>query len=364
MPSAILALEDGSVFEGRSFGASAERSGEVVFNTAITGYQEIFTDPSYAGQIVILTNPQIGNYGTNAADNESAHPHIEGLVVREFSGITSNWRSDEEAREFLSRHGIPVVSELDTRAIVRHLRTRGVMRGVLSAVETNAETDGAKLVEKARQIPTMAGLDLASRVSTAEPYGWDEPVEPCSPSELVPPPAEPHFHVVAYDFGIKQNILRRLVQVGCRVTVVPALTSADGIVVNQAYLLSFDLWFASKSNNCIGVGGSEDSVWLKAGGSPLEPVPLLQSDNYVSINVDKGSQSEGGTNLGVVDNIWNGKECPISELVMLHKTYDHPFPIKTSSDELWIAVGTESGFEAVTGVYYYSIGVRLTPVSS
>ena len=159
MPSAILALEDGSVFEGRSFGASAERSGEVVFNTAITGYQEIFTDPSYAGQIVILTNPQIGNYGTNAADNESAHPYIEGLVVREFSSITSNWRSDEEAREFLSQHGIPVVSELDTRALVRHLRTRGVMRGVLSAVET----DTGKLVEKAKQIPTMAGTVLSVR---------------------------------------------------------------------------------------------------------------------------------------------------------------------------------------------------------
>ncbi len=169
MPSAILALEDGSVFEGRSFGASAERSGEVVFNTALTGYQEVFTDPSYAGQIVILTNPQIGNYGTNAADNESARPYIEGLVVREFSSITSNWRSDEEAREFLGKHGIPVVSELDTRALVRHLRTRGVMRGVLSAIET----DAGKLVAKARQIPTMAGLDLASRVSTPEPYGWD-----------------------------------------------------------------------------------------------------------------------------------------------------------------------------------------------
>ena len=226
MPSAILALEDGSVFEGRSFGASAERSGEVVFNTAITGYQEIFTDPSYAGQIVILTNPQIGNYGTSAADSESARPYIEGLVVREFSPITSNWRSDEEAGEFLSKYGIPVVSGLDTRALVRHLRTRGVMRGVLSAVET----DGAKLVEKARQIPTMAGLDLASRVSTAESYAWNKPVEPCSPSELVPPPAEPRFHVVAYDFGIKQNILRRLVQVGCRVTVVPALTSADDVL--------------------------------------------------------------------------------------------------------------------------------------
>jgi carbamoyl-phosphate synthase small subunit len=223
LPTAILALEDGTVFEGRSFGASAERAGEVVFNTAITGYQEIFTDPSYAGQIVILTNPQIGNYGTNAADNESARPYIEGLVVREFSGITSNWRSEEQARDFLGEHGIPVVSDLDTRALVRHLRTRGVMRGVLSAVES----DAARLVEKARQIPSMAGLDLASLVSTKTPYQWDKPVEPCSPSERVAPPTEPRFHVVAYDYGIKRNILRRLVQDGCRVTVVPALTSAE-----------------------------------------------------------------------------------------------------------------------------------------
>jgi carbamoyl-phosphate synthase small subunit len=227
LPSAILALEDGTVFEGRSFGAPAERSGEVVFNTAITGYQEIFTDPSYAGQIVILTNPQIGNYGTNHADNEAARPYIEGLAVREFSAMASNWRSGEEAREFLGRHGIPVVSDLDTRALVRHLRTRGVMRGVLSAVDG---ADAAALVEKARQIPSMAGLDLASRVSTTEAYGWDKPVEPCSPSEIVPAAAEPRFHVAAYDFGIKQNILRRLVQVGCRVTVVPALTSAEDVL--------------------------------------------------------------------------------------------------------------------------------------
>jgi len=226
LPSAILALEDGTIFEGTSFGAPAERAGEVVFNTAITGYQEIFTDPSYAGQIVVLTNPQIGNYGTNAADNEAARPYIEGLVVREFSSLASNWRSGEEARQFLERHGIPVVSEIDTRALVLHLRSRGVMRGVLSAVET----DGARLVEKARGIPTMAGLDLASRVSTAEAYGWDKPVEPCSPSELVPAPAPPRFHVIAYDFGIKHNILRRLVQVGCRVTVVPALTSAEDVL--------------------------------------------------------------------------------------------------------------------------------------
>jgi carbamoyl-phosphate synthase small subunit len=229
LDSAILALEDGTVFEGRSFGAPAERSGEVVFNTAITGYQEIFTDPSYTGQIVILTNPQIGNYGTSASDNEAARPYIEGLVVREFSSITSNWRSDEEARTFLSKSNVPVVSDLDTRSLVRHLRSRGVMRGVLSAIEK----DGRKLVEKARSIPSMAGLDLASRVSTPERYHWTKTVEPCSPSEIVHAASEPRFNVVAYDFGIKQNILRRLVHTGCKVTVVPALTSAEDVLALQ-----------------------------------------------------------------------------------------------------------------------------------
>lgn len=226
MDSAILALEDGSVFEGRSFGAPAERSGEVVFNTAITGYQEIFTDPSYTGQIVILTNPQIGNYGTSALDNEASKPYIEGLVVREFSAVTSNWRSDTEARAFLSNASIPVVSDLDTRSIVRHLRDKGVMRGVLSAIEK----DTAKLVAKAREIPSMAGLDLASRVSTSSRYDWLEAATGCSPSELMPPPPDPHLHVVAYDFGIKRNILRRLVYAGCKVTVVPALTSAEDVL--------------------------------------------------------------------------------------------------------------------------------------
>ncbi len=226
MDFAILALEDGTVFEGRSFGAPAERSGEVVFNTAITGYQEVFTDPSYAGQIVVLTNPQIGNYGTAGEDNESAKAYIEGLVVREFSDLSSNWRADERAEGFLARQGIPIVSGIDARALVRHLRTRGVMRGVLSAIES----DPKRLVEKARVIPTMAGLDLASRVSTSRVYQWDKPVQACSPSEPVPPPAEPRYHVVAYDYGIKHNILRRLVQVGCRVTVVPALTSAEDVL--------------------------------------------------------------------------------------------------------------------------------------
>jgi carbamoyl-phosphate synthase small subunit len=224
--SAILALEDGTVFEGSSFGAPSERSGEVVFNTALTGYQEVFTDPSYAGQIVILTNPQIGNYGTNIEDSEAARPYIEGLVVREFSAISSNWRSDAEAGAFLGKAGIPVISGLDTRALVRHLRTRGVMRGVLSAVESNAQA----LVEKARSVPSMNGLDLASVVTTRDRYEWSLPVDACSPSELVGRPPEPRFDVVAYDFGIKRNILRRLVQTGCRVTVVPAQTSAEDVL--------------------------------------------------------------------------------------------------------------------------------------
>jgi len=224
--AAILALEDGTVFEGKSFGAPKDSLGEVVFNTAITGYQEIFTDPSYAGQIVVLTNPQIGNYGANAYDQEAGRPYIEGLVVREFSSVASNWRSEENAGQFLADNGIPVAAEIDTRALVRHLRTRGVMRGVLSV----GDRDHKELVERARQAPSMAGLDLATRVSTVSQYSWDKPVMPCSASEPMAKTAEQFCHVVAYDYGIKRNILRRLVHVGARVTVVPAGTTAEDVL--------------------------------------------------------------------------------------------------------------------------------------
>ena len=226
MNQAILALEDGTVFEGSSFGAPRDTTGEVVFNTSITGYQEIFTDPSYSGQIVVLTYPEIGNYGANEYDQEAARPYIEGLIVREYSSIASNWRSEEEAGRFLAEKGIPAAAEIDTRALVRHLRTRGVMRGVLSS----QGGDPKELVERARQSPSMTGLDLATRVSTPSSYKWDKPVIPCSPSDPVSAAAEPWCHVVAYDFGIKRNILRRLVQVGARVTVVPALTPAEDVL--------------------------------------------------------------------------------------------------------------------------------------
>ncbi len=224
---AILALEDGRIFSGRGHGAKGECYGEVVFNTSITGYQEIFTDPSYAGQIVVLTNPQIGNYGTNPDDNEATHPYIEGLVVREFSPISSNWRSQQVTDEYLEKFKIPVIADIDTRALVRHLRTHGVMRGVISSIETDPE----KLVTKARSIPKMDGTDLAKVVTTKQRYQWETGTRSHEPTEVVgvkdQPPSK---HVVAYDFGIKQNILRMLVDQGCRVTVVPAMTSAEDVM--------------------------------------------------------------------------------------------------------------------------------------
>ena len=228
---ATLALEDGRIFRGTGYGAKAECYGEVVFNTSLTGYQEIFTDPSYAGQIVVLTNPQIGNYGTNAADAEATRPYIEGLVVREFSPISSNWRSEQVTDEYLERFNVPVIAEIDTRALVRHLRTYGVMRGVISSIET----DPALLIEKARTIPKMEGLDLASMVSTKTRYEWDaqDPRNQTGDSLLTKDQFEAGdepMHVVAYDFGIKQNILRMLTREGCRVTVVPAKTTAEEVL--------------------------------------------------------------------------------------------------------------------------------------
>ena len=230
---AILALEDGRIFRGHGYGHPGECQGEVVFNTSLTGYQEIATDPSYAGQIVVLTNPQIGNYGTNNADNESAKPFIEGLIVREFSPISSNRRSEQVTDEYMERYAVPVLAEIDTRALVRHLRTFGVMRGVISTLTDDADA----LVQRARNIRKMDGTDLARVVSTKAIYTFDssdprnetgDPLLPTAfPQDL---DARKRLHVVAYDFGIKQNILRMLTREGCRVTVVPAETSAEDVL--------------------------------------------------------------------------------------------------------------------------------------
>jgi carbamoyl-phosphate synthase small subunit len=223
---AILALEDGRVFRGQGHGAPGECQGEVVFNTSLTGYQEIATDPSYAGQIVVLTNPQIGNYGTNHADNEAARPYIEGLIVREFSVVSSNWRSEQVTDEYMERFAVPVLAEIDTRALVRHLRTHGVMRGVISTKELDPEV----LVQRARNLRKMDGTDLARVVSTKTAYKFDsDDVRNQTDDPLLPVCEDkPLMHVVAYDFGIKQNILRMLTRECCNVTVVPAeATAAD-----------------------------------------------------------------------------------------------------------------------------------------
>ena len=230
---ALLALADGTVFRGYSIGAPGHTIGEVVFNTAITGYQEILTDPSYARQIVTLTYPHIGNVGANLEDEESGRPYIESLIVREFSQISSNWRSSESAQLYLNRHKVPVIWDIDTRALVRHIRNVGALRGMVSTDGTPAE----QLVFEAKQLPKMAGLELASRVTCAKPYGWDQG----SVEVAVSPWAEQmgesdakgesHKHrVLAFDYGIKQNILRLLVDHNCDVWVAPARTPAEDVL--------------------------------------------------------------------------------------------------------------------------------------
>ena len=241
----MLALEDGRVFKGRAAGARTRRGGEVVFNTSLTGYQEVFTDPSYSGQIVCLTYPHIGNVGANRDDDESPRPYIEGLVVREFAALSSNWRSTESAQKFLERYGVPVIWDLDTRALVRHLRSVGALRGIVATDGTPAD----KLIEEARELPTMAGQELASRVTSSKKYDWTKgSIELAAPgigltsSDSAGKPGgisgagtsadqgAARYRVVAYDYGIKQNILRLFVDHGCDVTVVPAQTSAEDVL--------------------------------------------------------------------------------------------------------------------------------------
>ena len=226
---AILALEDGRVWRGRGFGARSEVVGEVVFNTSMTGYQEILTDPSYCGQIVTMTYPLIGNYGVNAEDAESRRVFAEGLVVRELSRTVSNWRAELSLDDYLKSAGIPGISDIDTRSVVRHIRERGSMRGCLST----GQTDERDVIARAQKAPEMVGLDLASVVTCEEPYVWtdDQSYAYGSPRLLHQGAAvrEPRFHVVAYDFGLKHNSLRSMAALGCRVTVVPAQTSAEDV---------------------------------------------------------------------------------------------------------------------------------------
>jgi carbamoyl-phosphate synthase small subunit len=231
---ALIALEDGRYFEGQSFGATGTRVGEICFNTAMTGYQEVLTDPSYRGQIVAMTYPLIGNYGTNSLDQESGSPHVRGFVIEELSQIPSSWRSEMSLGEYLRHWDIPGVEGIDTRALTRHLRTRGAMKACL----TTGEITPAEAIALAVNGEGVIGMDYVREVSTPEIYQWDPDDELSKPWTIAngngraPSIALPpiRFHVVAYDYGIKQNILRLLRQRGFRVTVVPASTPPEKVL--------------------------------------------------------------------------------------------------------------------------------------
>ncbi len=222
--SAVLALADGTVFRGLAFGAIGETAGEVVFNTSMTGYQEILTDPSYRGQLVCMTYTEIGNVGINAEDVESRKPYVEGFIVREYWAEPSNWRSRESLGDYLTRNGIVGISGIDTRALVRHLRTTGAQTGVISSIDLDAD----RLVAKAKAYPTLVGRDLVRDVSCVSPYDWNQGLWKLEDGyETV---KDARRFVVAYDYGIKWNILRNLASAGCRVRVVPAATPAEDVL--------------------------------------------------------------------------------------------------------------------------------------
>jgi len=224
---ALLVLEDGSVFRGQSIGADGETVGEVVFNTAMTGYQEILTDPSYSRQIVTLTYPHIGNTGTNSEDEESSQIHAAGLVIRDLSMIASNWRNRESLQDYLARQGIVGIADIDTRRLTRILREKGAQNGCIIAGDNPSEEQA---FAAAKRFPGLKGMDLAKEVTTQTSYEWTEKSWSLVEGHQSASAGDLHFHVVAYDYGIKRNILRMLVDRGCRVTVVPATTPASEVL--------------------------------------------------------------------------------------------------------------------------------------
>jgi carbamoyl-phosphate synthase small subunit len=228
---AKLALEDGTVYTGVSFGAPGEIDGEVCFNTSMTGYQEILTDPSYRGQIVAMTYTEIGNYGVNREDLESQKPHLAGFIVKEFAEQPSNFRSEESLDAYLKRHGIVGLSGIDTRSLVRRLRNRGALKGVVSSVDLNDES----LIQKAKNSPGLVGRDLVREVLPEQPRNWNEKLSEWAKLPIEPNPAfdDERFHVVALDYGMKWNIARHLTDEGCRVTILPGTSSAEDVLARS-----------------------------------------------------------------------------------------------------------------------------------
>jgi len=248
---AILALADGKVFEGKALGASGEVTGEVVFNTSMTGYQEILTDPSYHGEIVTMTYPQIGNYGVNSEDVESCKPFLSGFIVKESCPFPSNFRSEMSLDEYLKQNNIVGIEGIDTRALVRHIRTAGAQTGIISSVDMDPES----LIEKAIKAPSIVGRDLVKEVTCSESYQTSEGLWQLG--EGYPEISGGSYKVIAYDFGIKRNILRNLTSAGCSVTVVPAQTPAEDVLAMKP-----------------------DGVFLSNG--PGDPEPLTYAQNNIA----------------------------------------------------------------------------------
>jgi carbamoyl-phosphate synthase small subunit len=224
-PAALLVLADGTLLRGEAFGAIGTAIGEVVFNTGMTGYQEVMTDPSYSGQLVTFTYPELGNTGVNAADQEADHPHVRGVIARQLAPVASSWRAESDLSAWLQSHGVVGIRGVDTRALVRHLREGGAINGAISSDGTSPQ----ELLNQVVAAPSMQGLDLASTVTTAEPYTWDQPCVAAFDTRMQANPERP-YRVVAIDFGIKRAILDRLVAHGCVVTVLPATASLEQVL--------------------------------------------------------------------------------------------------------------------------------------
>ncbi|MDC0707006.1 glutamine-hydrolyzing carbamoyl-phosphate synthase small subunit [Stigmatella sp. ncwal1] len=260
MKKAVLVLADGTVFEGRAFGAHGETVGEVVFNTSMMGYQEILTDPSYVGQVVTMAYPEMGNVGANPEDEEAGKPHAVGMVVRTLSEKSSNWRAQETLDAYLKRHGVAGIEGVDTRRLVRHLRVHGAQQGIISSENHTP----AALAERARSAPGMEGLDLATGVSTKEPYTFTTPSQDVFGG--APRAArETRFDVVAYDYGLKRSMLQFLVDEGCRVTVVPASTTAEQVLARKPH----GVFLANGPGDPAAVKGADRTVANLLGKVPV-----------------------------------------------------------------------------------------------
>jgi carbamoyl-phosphate synthase small subunit len=310
MDFAKLALEDGTVFTGKAFGARGENDGEVVFNTSMTGYQEILTDPSYCGQIVTMTAPQIGNCGVNPDDAESMRPWVRGFVVREISKRVSNWRATGSLPDYLEEHGVIGISGIDTRALVKRTRECGAMRGILSTIDS----DDASLVAKAKASPGMIGQDLTRKVMPRESYTWERgldqrfrlaPIDPltqmlAAPAVISPDARRPH--VVALDFGIKRAILRHLVTLGCKVTVIPGSAPAEAVLEHHP-----------------------DGIFISNG--PGDPAACVEATDTLKSLIKSAAQSRGipifGICLGhqLLGQAWGGTTF---KLKFGHRGCNHP----------------------------------------